>query len=93
MSYSPSNNCRGGLIVDRGGVNNWVRYVVWVDVNEFENEGVDISTIFLNLKGGVSSWAWGGEKVGGTFELLNVRLPIDVKLSVTVKFKTNLKQK
>ena len=53
--------------MDRGEVNNWVRYVVWVDGNEFENEGV-------------------GEGMGGTFELLNVRLPVDVKLSVTVKF-------
>lgn len=87
MSYSPSDNFRGGLIVDRGEVNNWVRYVVWVDGNEFENEGVDISTDFFKFKGGcVSSWAWGGEGMGGTFELLNVRLPVDVKLSVTVKF-------
>lgn len=38
--------------MDRGGVNNWVRYVVWVDVNEFENEGVDISTIFFKFKRG-----------------------------------------
>ena len=28
----------------------------------------------------------GGGGMGGTFELLNVRLPVDVKLSVTVKF-------
>ena len=52
MSYSPSDNFRGGLIVDRGEVNNWVRYVVWVDGNEFETEGVDISTDFFKFKGG-----------------------------------------
>ena len=48
--------------------------------------GLIYQQIFLNLKGGVSSWAGGGEGMGGTFELLNVRLPVDVKLSVTVKF-------
>ena len=37
--------------MDRGEVNNWVRYVVWVDGNEFENEGVDISTDFFKFKG------------------------------------------
>ena len=52
MSYSPSDNFRGGLIVDRGEVNNWVRYLVWVVGNEFETEGVAISTDFFKFKGG-----------------------------------------